>query len=145
MPGEKLLVFRADDFNSELKNWYIKKIKADEGSNVFLLGYSEKTGYQLLKYNLETKGYIIIHTDNQRIRPFFTDLRPDFAVDKTGNIYIIDTIDYRIFKYSNNGRLMNKFFKKVKKIKMTERDFNIPYKIEVFRISGKVLKKQEVF
>jgi hypothetical protein len=117
--------FKTRDFNNELKNWYIKKMKFDKNDKLFLLGHSEKNGYQLLEYDLETMKYTVFHTDNKRIRPFFKDLLPDFDIDEAGDIYITDTIQYQIFKYSPTGQLIDRFFKKTKKIKIEDRDFNV--------------------
>jgi hypothetical protein len=116
--------FRQKDMNIDLKPLRIKKLKIDRNDCLYLLTHSDATGYQLYKYAIETKEYFLIHTDNQRIRPEFKDLSPDFDPDDIGNIYITDTIEYRIFKYSNNGQLIDTFSKKVKKLEILEQDFN---------------------
>lgn len=127
----KFLLFTSDgkefskkNLNIDLKNLRIKRLKIDRNDNLFLLAHSDSMGYKLFKYDLETKAYSVIHTDNKRIRPAFKDLLPDFAFDAQGNVYISDTIDYRIFKYSNKGKLIDTFSRKVKKLKIREQDFN---------------------
>jgi hypothetical protein len=117
-------ILREVDLNTNLKILRIMRLGIDSDDRLFMMGYSDRKGYQLFKYNLETKEFSIIHTDNKRIRPSFKDLLPDFAFDDLGSIYITDTNDYRIFKYSNNGQLIDTFFKKVKKLKILEQDFN---------------------
>lgn len=116
--------FRKKDLNIDLKHLHIKKLKIDRNDCLYLLTHSDAIGYQLFKYAIETKEYTLIHADNQRIRPAFKDLPPDFDIDAVGNVYITDTIEYRIFKYSNNGQLIDTFSKKVKKLKILEQDFN---------------------
>ena len=116
--------FRKKDLNIDLKQLRIKKLKIDGNDCLYLLTHSDAMGYQLFKYATETKEYTLIHTDNQRIRPAFKDLPPDFDIDAAGNVYITDTIEYRIFKYSINGQLIDTFSKKVKKLKILEQDFN---------------------
>lgn len=116
--------FRKKDLNIDLKHLRINRLKIDRNDCLYLLTHSDAMGYQLFKYVIETKEYTLIHTDNQRIRPAFKDLPPDFDLDAVGNVYITDTIEYRIFKYSNDGQLIDTFSKKVKKLKILEQDFN---------------------
>ena len=116
--------FKNEDLSSQLKHLRIKRLKFDGNDRLFLLTHSDAVGYQLFKYDPGTKEDFLIHTDNKRIRPAFKDLLPDFDFDAGGNVYITDTIEYRIFKYSSTGRLLHTFSKKVKKIKIREQDFN---------------------
>lgn len=127
----KLLLFTSDsknlrnkDLNSDLKNLRIKRLKFDRKDCLFLLTHSDASGYQLFKYDPETEKYVLIHSDNNRIRPTFKDVLPDYDFDEMGNIYITDTIEYRVFKYSNNGRLLYTFLKNHKKHKIREQDLN---------------------
>jgi hypothetical protein len=117
-------VFRKKDFNIDLKNLRIKRLKINRNDRLFLLAHSDSRGYQLFKYDLETKEYFIIHTDNKRTQPAFKDLLPDYAFDSQGNIYITDNIEYRIFKYANNGQLIDTFSRKAKKLEIRDQDFN---------------------
>lgn len=121
----------------EFMKLYIRKIKVDGNNNLFILVYSNRTKeYILGKYNIKNRKYIVFHKDNQRVRPPFVDLLPDFDFDWTGNVYICDTIEYKIFKYSNQGQLIDIFTKNMKKNKIVENDFNILLANKITKIPG---------
>jgi len=110
--------------------WYALKMKVEKSGGLLVLGHSYSLGYQLIRFDLETKKYAAIHTDNRRVRPSFQDIRPDFDMDAGGNIYITDSIEYLVYKYSPAGRLVDRFQKRVKKNKMEARDFNILTRVD---------------
>ncbi len=116
--------FKEIAFFPGLNKSFIKKMKFDRSGNLFILTYSKALGYMLLRYNLESGEYAVIHRDNKRPRLSFKDLLPGFAFDAEDNIYILDSIDYRVFKYSNRGKLLRTFFKETKKNRIREKDFN---------------------
>jgi len=117
--------FKVIDINDELKKLAIKKMAFYAGRELLLLGYSGTEGYLLSRYDLETKHYRVFHRDNRRTRPGFTDLLPDFAFDRAGNVYVTDTIAYRVFKYSPAGRSLYTFNKEANRHKIEERDFHV--------------------
>lgn len=116
--------FKEIAFQPGLNKSFIKKMKYDHSGNLSIQVYSKALGYRLLRYDPGTGDYTVIHGDNKRQRPSFKDLLPGFAFDAEDNIYILDSIDYRVFKYSGTGKLLRTFFKETKKNKIEKKDFN---------------------
>jgi len=103
---------------------YVKKMMFDKKGNLFVLAHTPGThAYSILKADPDKNFYGALHTDNQRIRPLYQDLPPDFDIDDEGHIYITDTIEYKVYKYGPDGHLIKTFFKDSPKIKMEAHDF----------------------
>lgn len=122
--------------SDEFRKTIIRTIKIDLNNNMYILSYSKEKGYILGKYDIEKARYDVFHVDNKRIRPPFVDLLPDFDFDTSGNIYITDSIDYKIYKYSQTGRLLDFFYKKMEKNKIVENDFNYLVDNRIIKIPG---------
>jgi len=104
---------------------YVITMKFDPHDNLFIMVHTPRDHtYTLYKADIEKNLFQAFHKDNQRIRPPFQDLPPDFDLDDDSHIYITDTIDYRIYKYDPGGRLIKEYFKDAEKIKIGEHDFN---------------------
>jgi len=151
--ARKIIVFsRSAPFFSSypllvgLPKWFPFKIKAERDGSLLILGYSSINGYRLIRYNLKTNRYRVLHTDNDRIRPLFQDLPPDFDLDSQGNIYVTHTIDYEVVKYNPAGRIIARFFRPVEKIEIQDSDFNVltrPGRIEKIQDYKELWKKLE--
>ena len=106
---------------------YIKKMVFNTEDDLILLCYfSVGNKFSLYRFIIKENQCQLIHSDSKRIRPRVADFMPDFALDAAGNIYITDTLDYRIYKYSKDGRLLDKHeVRDFKKEQIVEKDFNI--------------------
>jgi len=118
-------------FQEKYKNWSIVKIKIDYADNIYILFYIGPYSYEIIKTNKSFDASISIHKDQNRktdkpINSTLGNFIPDFDFDSKNNIYITDTIDYKIYKYSPHGELIYTFSKKFKKIRFTKKDLTFP-------------------
>jgi len=124
----------------------VKKMSFDFLDNLYFLGKSPQFGYQLVKFDRDKKSSIIIHSDNKRKQEPIKEFLPDFTFDEKMNVYITDTIDYRVYKYSPKGQFLQIFSKGFKKLKILENDFNVflkPGKIEKIPNHERALERLE--
>jgi hypothetical protein len=117
--------FKTLDINPQLASMTIKKLEYFPGSGLFITGHGEEYGYRVLKYGIDTREYQIIHADNRKSRILFRHMLPDAAVDHSGNIYVTDTVDYRIYKYNKDGQPAGSFSRYMKKNRIKPGDFNL--------------------
>jgi hypothetical protein len=106
---------------------YIKKMVFDAEDDLILLCYfSAGNKFSLYRFIIKENRCHLIHSDSKRIRQRLADFMPDFTLDAAGNLYITDTLDYRIYKYSKDGKLLYRHeVKGFKKEHIVEKDFNI--------------------
>lgn len=120
------------EFEEPYKKKVVVNIKIDIKNNVYLLFYMKPYVYELVKTDLSFSNYKSIHKDDNRIdkeNKIFSGVTcfyPDFCIDLEGNIYVTDTIDYKVFIYSRDGELLDEIEKESKKIKIKKDDFNFP-------------------
>lgn len=143
MPKNKIYVFSpVGKFIREVKllerfrTNFIKNMKINSDDELVILTRPANAGYAVGKYFLEIGAYTEFHSDSKRLRPHFGDILPDFDLNDAGDIFITDSIDYKIFKYSKSGRYVGSFDKPMNKRKITEDDFNINYSNRVIKLPG---------
>lgn len=118
------LQFKTINVDQPIEKMSVKRIAFDLSDNLYLLGHSSKAGYGIVRFDKTKAISKLVYTDNKRQRPLFSDIMPDFSFDGENNLYITDTIHYRVYKYSHNGTLLRTFSKDVGKKKFKEKDFN---------------------
>jgi len=110
----------------ELADSYIQKMTFDAKGDLLLLCSYIGNGNSLFRFDIRKNNCQQIHSESKRIKASLANFRPDFALDAKGNIFIIDTVDYRIYKYANDGRLSSTFEDPdFRKELILEEDFNI--------------------
>jgi sugar lactone lactonase YvrE len=136
-----MIIFSADGKRAEERKipkemkLFIVEMEMDDQDRLYLLLFSpQKMGYILGWYDYIDHTFTPIHEDYQRTRLDFMDLMPDFTFDPAGNIYITDTIEYKIFKYSPEGKLLRIFSKEMAKHKIVEKDFNVIYMNKIMKV-----------
>ncbi len=131
-PGRPLEIFTADGhFKDEfslpvsISGLFIDKITFDREGNLYLLGGNKEKQILIYKYDSQRNYSQLIYSQEnhgQAIASFI----PDFALDEAGNIYITDSFEYLVYKYSKDGNLVKTFKgKKIKKELITDEDFNV--------------------
>jgi hypothetical protein len=120
------------DFEEPYGRKHVVKIKMDKKNNVYFLFYIRPYVYELVKTDLSFSNYQFIHKDKNRIDDEnkvvsgLAGFTPDFCIDSNGAIYVTDTVDYKIYKYSGRGDLLNAFEKSCKRIKIDKDDLIFP-------------------
>ncbi|HRD02306.1 MAG TPA: 6-bladed beta-propeller [Candidatus Saccharicenans sp.] len=131
--GRPLEIFTADGhFKNELRlpanlsGLFIDKISFDREGNLYLLGGNEEKKILIYKYDSQRNHSQLIYEQKEGHGSSIATFIPDFALDEAGNIYITDSFDYLVYKYSKDGKLVKTFKgKKIKKELITEQDFNV--------------------
>jgi len=131
--GRPLEIFTADGhFKNELplpadvSGLFIDKITFDREGNLYLLGGNEEKQRLIYKYDSQRNYRQLIYSQKESHGHAIASFIPDFALDEAGNIYITDSFDYLVYKYSKDGNLIKTFKgKKIKKEPITDHDFNV--------------------
>ncbi|MCP2519869.1 hypothetical protein NLD30_05410 [SCandidatus Aminicenantes bacterium Aminicenantia_JdfR_composite] len=123
--------YRISHFPDKFKRWYVMRIKIDYMDNIYFL-ITRRNKFILVKSDKNLIKFSIIHQDNKRE---FRDTSipnaiglfiPDFDFDKNNNLYITDTVDYKIYVYSPKSDLIKIYEKEFKKYKITKKDLVFP-------------------
>jgi len=130
--GRPLEIFTADGhFKNELplpediSGLAIDKMVFDGEGNLYLLGGNQNGEFLIHKYDRQKNYSQLIYKQNGDQRKAVVFI-PDFALDEAGNIYITDSYNYLVYKYSKDGKLVKTFKgKKIKKEPITDHDFNV--------------------
>ena len=118
-------------FPAQFKDKFAENIKIDRSNNVYILFSSAEYGLELVKFNEELEKYSIIHSDRKRslLEPTAAARIPtpllDFAMDEKGNLYVTDTIDYRIYRYNSEGTKSREYEGNRKRNRIKKRDLVI--------------------
>ncbi|MCX6563462.1 MAG: hypothetical protein NTU60_07640 [Candidatus Aminicenantes bacterium] len=105
---------------------YIQKMVFNTDDDLFLMCSFIGNMISLYRFDHGKNQCQLIHSESKRIKTTLANFRSDFALDVEGNIYIIDTVDYRIYKYAKDGKLLFTFEVPVfKKDRIVEEDFNV--------------------
>jgi len=105
---------------------YIQKMVFNASDDLFLLCSFIGNTVSLYRFDYRKNQCQLIHSDSRRIKVGLANFRSDFTLDAEGNIYIIDSIDYRIYKYTKDGNLLFTFdMPEFKKERIVEEDFNV--------------------
>jgi hypothetical protein len=115
--------FKTVPINPRLNDFKLARIKSYNNNRIFLLGESKEYGYQLLVYTLDSSDFHVIHSENRQNPRTYGNIPTDFDFDRLGNIYIIDSINYMVYKYNPEGKLLEKFFKPSNKDRINAEDF----------------------
>ncbi|MGC1132852.1 MAG: 6-bladed beta-propeller [Nitrososphaeraceae archaeon] len=135
---KKIMIFEPNgklrkevQFPAHFKNTFAENIKIDRSNNVYILFSSSEYGLELAKFNEELDKYSVVHSDRKRDPLDFNRatrvpiLPVDFAIDAKGNVYITDSIYYRIFCYDNEGTNIRVFEANKKRNRIKRRDLII--------------------
>lgn len=140
LPKNKIFVFSANGglvrevkLLDRFRTNFIKGIKVNANDELVLLSRPANAGYAVGRYLLEIGAYTEFHSDTKKLRPHFGDILPDFDLNEAGEIFITDSVDYKVYKYSKSGRYLTSFERPMKKSMITEEDFNI-------NLNNKILK-----
>ncbi len=116
------------EYPNEMKSDYPEKIKIDNLGNLYVLFISIRDGFKLVKFDQDFKQYKIIHNDKKRTAldnsgvSSLPSMLIDFDFDEDNNVYVTDSIDYKVYKYSSNAEHINNFEIKAKREKFSKRD-----------------------
>jgi WD40 repeat protein len=104
----------------------IIKMVFNADDDLFLLCSFIGNKISLYKFDIKENQCQLIHSESKRINAGLVRFMPDFSLDGEGNLYLTDSIDYRIYKYSKDGRLLFiQEAKDFKKERIIEEDFNV--------------------
>lgn len=104
----------------------IMKMVFNADDDLFLLCSFIGNMISLYRFDIKENRCQLIHSESKRINTGLANFTPDFALDAEGNLYVTDTIDYRIYKYSKDGKLLfTHEAKGFKKERIVEEDFNV--------------------
>jgi hypothetical protein len=108
-----------------MRDWYCLMMRADHADNLLLSLNNNNNEFKLIKYDKKNKKYTHIHDENQRAGRYhnaFCRFNPDFDVDSQDNIYVIDSVEYRVFVYDPWGKLIKTLQKTMRKTKMSRKE-----------------------
>jgi hypothetical protein len=122
---------RSVKFPQDYQSWLALCLKTDHNDDLFVLLSTQLRQMELLKYKKDLSQVSIIHTERKRINtgncPNATGLfLPDFDFDKENNIYVTDTVEYKVYVYSPQGRLIKTYFRDTDRNKIKNRDLVFP-------------------
>lgn len=104
----------------------IMKMVFNADDDLFLLCSFIGNKISLYRFDIKENQCQLIHSESKRISAGLASFKPDFTLDGKGNLYLTDTIDYRIYKYSKDGKLLFiQEAKDFKKERIVEEDFNV--------------------
>jgi len=110
----------------EITPLYMQKMVFNTEDVLYILCSGNRGEIFIFKYDTKDSGASLIYSEKRRMRVNFVYFIPDFALDKEGNVYITDSFEYKVHKYSNEGALIKTFEnKKAKKEAIDKKDFNI--------------------
>jgi len=110
----------------EIAVFYIQKMIFSANDDLLLLCSFAGNTVSLYSFDYRKNPCQLIHSDSRRIWAGLGNFRSDFTLDAEENIYIIDTIDYQIYKYAKYGNLLSTFdMLDFKKERIVEEDFNV--------------------
>ncbi|MHA1919666.1 MAG: 6-bladed beta-propeller [Promethearchaeota archaeon] len=110
----------------EIKPLYMQKMVFNTEDVLYILCSSNKGEIFIFKYDTKDFKSILIYNKKRRMKVSFVYFIPDFALDEEGNVYITDSFEYKVYKYSKEGALIKTFEnKKAKKEAIDKKDFNI--------------------
>ncbi len=109
-----------DDF----KGYYCAKIKADHNDDVVILLFNTNAEFAYLKFSRADKSFRPFHADAGRKGKYSSIFRftPDYDFDDHNNIYILDSVDNRIYIYDPSGKPIKTIAKNAKKHRITAKD-----------------------
>jgi len=110
----------------EIAPLYMQKMVFSTGDVLYILCSSNEGEIFIFKYDIKDSKASLIYNEKRRMRVNFVKFIPDFALDEEGNIYITDSFEYKVHKYSKEGVFIKTFEnKKAKKELIDKNDFNI--------------------
>ena len=109
----------------EVARSYIKKMVFND-DELYIMCRGNRGEISIHKYDTKEDRCGLIYNEKRRIRVSFVDFVPDFALDQDGNLYVTDSFEYRVHKYSKDGKLIKKYEdRRLKKERIVDKDFNI--------------------
>jgi hypothetical protein len=112
-------------YSQEMKGWYCLAMIADHSDNVILSLNSVNNEFRIVKYFRSTKEYKAIHSETQRAGFYhnvFCRFIPGFDVDHQDNIFILDSVRYKVYIFSPDGVLKNVFQRDIGRKKMNKNE-----------------------
>lgn len=131
----------------DIEPLYMQKMVFNSENRLYILCSKNKGEIFIFKYDPKESKASLIYSEKRRMRVNFVYFIPDFALDEEGNLYVTDSFEYKVHKYSKEGTLIKTFEnKKAKKEAIDKKDFNIfdnnmkmtryPYKEILNRLKG---------
>jgi len=109
---------------AEMAGSFMQKIEFNGNGELVLLSSTNSGEASIYLWNPEKGSYSLMNRESRRIRASFVNFIPDFDIGRDGNIYVTDTFDYRLYKFSEKGALLGKLeAAKFKPDRIVESDF----------------------
>ncbi len=115
---------------------YIRTIKISPQGDLVFMTWSKDNGYGLCKFDASHGVSTQFYSDKKRARPTFGDILPDFDFGDNGDIFVTDSFEYRIYRYSKNLEPIGSIEKQMGKHKIIEEDFTFLFENQVIKIPG---------
>ena len=94
---------------------FVTGMGLDSHDNLYMMFVSRQEGSSLARFSPDLGSATVIHVDQKR-KPLdysrasaLPPLHIGFSFDDSGNIYIADAIDYRVYVYDEAGKLVRTF------------------------------------
>jgi hypothetical protein len=109
-----------DDF----KHHFCARISADHNDDLVIALRSSDNEYKYFKFVRKDRSFNLFHTDSKRrgIYQGFFQFTPGYDFDGSNNIYVLDSIENKIYLFDSSGKSLRTIERRGAKNRITEKE-----------------------
>ncbi len=116
-------------YPDDIKDLYCSMIRADHNDDIVIVLRSVENEYRFVKFSRKDRSFKQFHTDSKRkglYHSFFRFL-PGYDFDNSNNIYVLDSVEYRIYIYDPTGKPIRTIDRPSSKEKLSKTDLRYTF------------------